>query len=148
MPSDTINTMKRTATAQWRGDLKAGNGTVSTASGVLSNSPYSFRTRFEDGKGTNPEELLAAAHAGCFSMALSAQLAQAGLTAESIDTECTIALEKQPDGFAITESHLDLTAKVPGATQEAFDTAVQAAKTGCPVSKLYKTNITLSAKLV
>lgn len=81
-------------------------------------------------------------------MALSAQLAQAGLTAESIDTECTIALEKQPDGFAITESHLDLTAKVPGATQEAFDTAVQAAKTGCPVSKLYKTNITLSAKLV
>jgi osmotically inducible protein OsmC len=147
MLSATINTMKRTATAQWRGDLKAGNGTVSTASGVLSNSPYSFRTRFEDGKGTNPEELLAAAHAGCFSMALSAQLAQAGLTAESIDTECTIALEKQPDGFAITESHLELTAKVPGATQESFDTAVQAAKTGCPVSKLYKTNITLTAKL-
>jgi len=140
--------MKRTASAQWRGDLKAGSGTVSTASGVLSHSPYSFRTRFEDGKGTNPEELLAAAHAGCFSMALSAQLAQAGLTAESIDTECTIALEKQPDGFAITESHLELTAHVPGATQEAFDGAVQAAKTGCPVSKLYKTNITLTAKLV
>ena len=140
--------MKRTATAQWRGDLKAGSGTVSTASGVLSGSPYSFRTRFEDAKGTNPEELLAAAHAGCFSMALSAQLSQAGLTAESIDTECSISLEKQPDGFAITESHLDLTARVPGATQEAFDNAVQAAKTGCPVSKLYKTNITLTAKLV
>ncbi|MBZ5621565.1 MAG: OsmC family protein [Acidobacteriia bacterium] len=140
--------MKRTASAQWRGDLKAGSGTVSTASGVLANSPYSFRTRFEDGKGTNPEELLAAAHAGCFSMALSAQLAQAGLTAESIDTTCTIALEKEPDGFAITESHLDLTARVPGATPDAFDRAVQNAKTGCPVSKLYKTNITLTAKLL
>jgi osmotically inducible protein OsmC len=139
--------MKRTASAQWRGDLKSGSGTVSTASGVLANSPYSFKTRFEDGKGTNPEELLAAAHAGCFSMALSAQLAQAGLTAESIETTCAISLDKQPDGFAITESHLDLKARVPGASQEAFDQAVQAAKTGCPVSKLYKTNITLTAKL-
>jgi lipoyl-dependent peroxiredoxin len=140
--------MKRTATAQWRGDLKSGSGTVSTASGVLSKSAYSFHTRFEDGKGTNPEELLAAAHAGCFSMALSAQLAQAGLTAESIDTTCTISLEKQPDGFSITESHLDLTARVPNATREAFDTAVQAAKTGCPVSKLYKANITLNSNLL
>jgi len=140
--------MKRTASAQWRGDLKAGSGTVSTASGVLANSPYSFRTRFEDGKGTNPEELLAAAHAGCFSMALSAQLMQAGLTAESIETTCAISLEKQPDGFAITESHLELTARVPGATQEAFDQAVKNAKTGCPVSKLYNTNITLTSKLV
>jgi len=140
--------MKRTASAQWRGDLKAGSGTVSTASGVLANSPYSFRTRFEDGKGTNPEELLAAAHAGCFSMALSAQLMQAGLTAESIETTCAISLEKQADGFAITESHLDLTACVPGATQEAFDKAVHNAKTGCPVSKLYNTNITLISKLV
>ena len=140
--------MKRTASAQWRGDLKAGSGTVSTASTVLANSPYSFHTRFEDGKGTNPEELLAAAHAGCFSMALSAQLMQAGLTAESIETACTISLEKQADGFGITESHLDLTAKVPGATQEAFDKAVQNAKTGCPVSKLYNTNITLTSKLV
>src|SRR4051812_15509607 len=140
--------MKRTANAQWRGDLKSGSGTVSTASGVLSSSPYSFHTRFEDGKGTNPEELLAAAHAGCFSMALSAQLAQAGLTAESIETTCSISLEKQPDGFAITESHLELTARVPGATQEAFDTAVQNAKTGCPVSKLYKTNITLTSQLL
>ncbi|HUB31714.1 MAG TPA: OsmC family protein [Bryobacteraceae bacterium] len=140
--------MKRTANAQWRGDLKTGTGTMSTATGVLSNAPYSFRTRFEDAQGTNPEELLAAAHAGCFSMALSAQLAQAGLTADSIETRCEISLEKQPDGFAITASHLDVRARVPGASQEAFDKAVQAAKTGCPVSKLYKTNITLSSQLV
>jgi lipoyl-dependent peroxiredoxin len=140
--------MKRTASAQWRGDLKSGKGTVSTSSGVLANSAYSFQTRFEEGKGTNPEELLAAAHAGCFSMALSAQLAQASLTAESIDTTCAISLEKQPDGFAITESHLDVKARIPGATQEAFDKAVQNAKTGCPVSKLYKTNITLTAQLL
>jgi len=140
--------MKRTASAQWNGDLKSGKGTVSTASGVLTGAPYSFHTRFEDGKGTNPEELLAAAHAGCFTMALSAQLAQAGLTAESLETTCAISLEKQPDGFAITESHLDLKARVPGATQEAFDTAVQNAKSGCPVSKLYKTNITLNAQLL
>jgi osmotically inducible protein OsmC len=140
--------MKRTATAHWTGDLKSGKGTVSSASGVLSNSAYSFHTRFEDGKGTNPEELLAAAHAGCFSMALSAQLAQAGLTADSIDTTCTISLEKQPDGFAITASHLDLKARVPNASREAFDKAVEAAKTGCPVSKLYKTNITLNSQLL
>jgi osmotically inducible protein OsmC len=140
--------MKRTASAQWRGDLKSGKGTVSTASGVLQNSQYSFQTRFEEGKGTNPEELLAAAHAGCFSMALSAQLAAAGLTAETIETTCAISLEKQPDGFAITESHLDLKARVPGASKEAFDTAVQNAKTGCPVSKLYKTNITLTSQLL
>ena len=139
--------MKRTASAEWHGDLKGGNGTVSTGSGVLSRSAYSFRTRFEDAKGTNPEELLAAAHAGCFSMALSAQLAQANLPAASIQTTCTITLEKLPDGFAITESHLDLHAKVPGASQEAFDRAVENAKTGCPVSKLYKTNITLTSKL-
>ena len=140
--------MQRTASAHWSGDLKSGNGTVSTASGVLKNSQYSFKTRFEEGQGTNPEELLAAAHAGCFSMALSAQLAQASLTAESIDTTCTITLEKQPDGFAITASHLELKAKVPGASQEAFDTAAQNAKAGCPVSKLYRTNITLNATLL
>jgi lipoyl-dependent peroxiredoxin len=140
--------MKRTASAQWRGDLKSGNGTVSTASGTLANAPYSFHTRFEDGKGTNPEELLAAAHAGCFTMALSAQLAAAGLTAESLETTCSIYLEKQPDGFSITESHLELKAKVPGASKEAFDKAVETAKSGCPVSKLYRTNITLSAQLV
>jgi osmotically inducible protein OsmC len=140
--------MKRTASAQWSGDLKSGKGTVSTASGTLAGAPYSFHTRFEDGKGTNPEELLAAAHAGCFTMALSAQLIQAGLTAESLETTCAISLEKQPDGFAITESHLDLKARVPGATQEAFDAAVQNAKAGCPVSKLYKTNISLTAQLL
>lgn len=139
--------MKRTASAHWSGDLKAGSGNLSSTSGVLSKTPYSFHDRFEDGKGTNPEELLAAAHAGCFSMALSAQLAQAGLTAESIDTVCTITLEKDATGFGITESHLDLHARIPGASQEAFDTAVHNAKTGCPVSKLYHTNITLTAKL-
>ena len=139
--------MKRTASAQWRGDLKSGAGNISTASGVLSGTPYSFQTRFEDGKGTNPEELLAAAHAGCFTMALSAQLAGAGLTAKSLETECAISLEKLADGFAITESHLNLKAHVPGATQEAFDTAVKAAETGCPVSKLYKTKITVTAVL-
>jgi lipoyl-dependent peroxiredoxin len=140
--------MKRTANAQWKGDLKTGKGSISTASGVLDKTQYSFSTRFEEGKGTNPEELLAAAHAGCFSMALSAQLGQANLTAESIETECAISLEKQPDGFSVTESHLSLKAKIPGATQEQFDTAVQAAKAGCPVSKLYKTNITLTAQLL
>ena len=139
--------MKRTANAQWRGDLKTGKGDISTASGVLTSTPYSFQTRFEEGKGTNPEELLAAAHAGCFTMALSAQLAGAGLTAESLQTECTISLEKLPDGFAITESHLDLKAKVPGASPEAFATAVHNAETGCPVSKLYKTKITVAYKL-
>jgi lipoyl-dependent peroxiredoxin len=139
--------MKRTASAQWRGDLKSGGGTVSSGSGVLSHSPYSFHTRFEETPGTNPEELLAAAHAGCFTMAVSAQLGQAGLTAESLETTCTISLEKQTDGFAITESHLDLKARIPGASQEAFDKAVAAAKAGCPVSKLFKTNITLTAKL-
>jgi lipoyl-dependent peroxiredoxin len=139
--------MKRTASAHWQGDLKAGKGNITTASGTLSATPYSFQTRFEEGKGTNPEELLAAAHAGCFTMALSAQLAAANLTAQSLETTCTISLEKQPDGFAITESHLELKARVPGATQEAFDKATQAAKSGCPVSKLYKTNITLTATL-
>ena len=139
--------MKRTANAEWHGDLKTGTGTISSASGVLSNTNYSFHTRFEDGKGTNPEELLAAAHAGCFTMALSAQLAGAGLTADKLATTCTISLEKGAEGFGITESHLDLVAKVPGASQEAFDKAVQAAKAGCPVSKLYNTNITLTSKL-
>ena len=139
--------MKRTANAEWQGDLKSGMGTLSTASGVLSSTNYSFHTRFEDGKGTNPEELLAAAHAGCFTMALSAQLAGAGLTADKLATTCTISLEKGAEGFGITESHLDLVAKVPGASQEAFDKAVQAAKAGCPVSKLYNTKITLTSKL-
>ncbi len=139
--------MQRKASAQWKGDLKSGSGTMSTASGTLSNSKYSFQTRFEQGQGTNPEELLAAAHAGCFSMALSNQLAQAGLKADSIETECTITLDKTEGGFGITESHLELRARVPGASQEVFNKAVQEAKSGCPVSKLYKTNITLNSKL-
>lgn len=139
--------MKRSAQAKWQGDLKTGSGMLSAASGILANTPYSFHTRFEDGKGTNPEELLAAAHAGCFTMALSAQLGQAGLTPENLETSCTITLEKKDGNFAITESHLQLKARVPGATREAFDKAVQAAKTGCPVSKLFNTNITLDAQL-
>lgn len=139
--------MKRTAQAQWQGDLKSGKGALTTASHTLNNAAYSFHTRFEDGQGTNPEELLAAAHAGCFTMALSHQLANAGFTAERLQTECAISLEKVDGGFGITESHLDLKAKVPGASKEAFDTAVKAAETGCPVSKLYKTKITVNAVL-
>jgi osmotically inducible protein OsmC len=140
--------MKRTADAKWQGDLKSGAGTISTASGTLKSTPYSFHTRFEEGKGTNPEELLAAAHAGCFTMAVSAQLAGAGLKADSLETTCTISLEQTEGGFAITESHLAMTAKIPGATPEAFEKATQAAKAGCPVSKLYNTKITLDARLV
>ena len=139
--------MKRTAQAHWTGDLKSGEGSLTAPSGILSNTPYSFHTRFENTPGTNPEELLAAAHAGCFTMALSAQLANAGLKADSLDTTCTITLEKGEGGFSITSSHLDLQAKVPGATKEAFDTAVKGAETGCPVSKLYKTEISVSAVL-
>ncbi|HXR75752.1 MAG TPA: OsmC family protein [Bryobacteraceae bacterium] len=139
--------MNRTGSAHWAGDLMSGGGNVSTASGVLSSTPYSYKTRFEQGKGTNPEELLAAAHAGCFTMALSLVLGQAGLKADSLDTTCTISLEKDGEGFSITRSHLELNAKVPGASQEAFDNAVQAAKTNCPVSKLFDTEITLSANL-
>lgn len=139
--------MDRKAQAQWKGDLKSGTGILSSTSGVLSSTPYSFRDRFEDGKNTNPEELLAAAHAGCFSMALSMTLQMEGLKAESIDTTCTITLDKQGDGFAITRSHLDLVARIPGASQEAFDRATKNAKEGCPVSKLYKAEITLSSKL-
>ena len=139
--------MKRTAQAHWQGDLKSGTGSLTTASHTLNSTPYSFHSRFEDGQGTNPEELLAAAHAGCFTMALSAQLMQAGLTATSLETECSISLEKVEGGFGITESHLELKATVPGASREAFDTAVKGAETGCPVSKLYKTNITVHAVL-
>jgi osmotically inducible protein OsmC len=139
--------MKRSASAVWRGDLRSGKGTVSTASGILSDTQYSFSTRFEDGKGTNPEELIAAAHAGCFAMALSAQLGEAGLTAQSIRTTATVALEKVPGGFAITSVHLDLAAKIPGASAEAFERAAEAAKAGCPVSKLLNAKITLDKKL-
>jgi lipoyl-dependent peroxiredoxin len=139
--------MDRKAKAQWKGDLRSGLGTISSASGVLSNTPYSFRDRFENGPNTNPEELLAAAHAACFSMALSLMLQNEGLKAESIETTCTITLDKEGDGFAIKRSHLDLTARIPGASQDAFNRATQAAKENCPVSKLYDTEITLDAKL-
>jgi osmotically inducible protein OsmC len=139
--------MKRSAQAKWQGDLKSGTGTISTASGTLATTPYSFHSRFEQGKGTNPEELLAAAHAGCFTMALSAQLGEAGLKATSLETSCTITLEQKDGGFAITESHLELKAKVPGASAEAFEKATKAAETGCPVSKLFNTKITLDAHL-
>jgi lipoyl-dependent peroxiredoxin len=139
--------MERKASAVWQGDLKKGKGTISTTSGVLSNAQYSFGTRFENGAGTNPEELIAAAHAGCFSMAFSAQLGEAGLTPERIDTTATVTLEKTDGGFAVATSHLDMRAKVPGATQAAFDTAANNAKAGCPISKLLNAKITMTAKL-
>lgn len=139
--------MKRTASAVWNGSLKDGKGSISTQSGVLSNSQYGFKTRFEDGPGTNPEELIAAAHAGCFSMALSAQLGEAGLTADSINTTAAVTLEKLADGFAITAVHLQLTARIPGATQAKFEEIANKAKVGCPVSKVLKADITLDAKL-
>lgn len=139
--------MKRNASAEWNGGLKDGKGTISTDSGVLSNTQYSFSTRFEDGVGTNPEELIAAAHAGCFSMALSGQLAQAGLTADSIRTTASVSLEKTDAGFAITSVHLDVKARVPGADEAAFSTAANNAKAGCPVSKVLKAEITMDATL-
>jgi len=139
--------MKRKASAVWKGSIKDGKGTISTDSGVLSETQYSFSTRFEDGTGTNPEELIAAAHAGCFSMALSGQLGEAGLTAESINTTAAVTLEKTTDGFAITTIHLDVTARIPGADRQAFETAANNAKAGCPVSKLLNAKITMDAKL-
>lgn len=139
--------MKRKASAVWQGGLKDGKGTISTDSGVLANTQYSFSTRFEDGAGTNPEELIAAAHAGCFSMALSGQLGAAGLTAESIKTTASVSLEKTDAGFAITKVHLEVTAKVPGADQAAFDKATNNAKSGCPVSKVLNAEITMNATL-
>jgi len=139
--------MKRKASAVWNGGLKDGKGAISTDSGVLSNTQYSFSTRFEEGKGTNPEELIAAAHAGCFSMALSGQLGNAGLTAESINTTATVTLDKTDAGFTITAVHLDVTARIPGADNQAFQTAANNAKAGCPVSRLLKAEITMDAKL-
>ena len=140
--------MERKAGAVWKGGLKDGKGTVTTASGVLTSTPYSFSTRFENEKGTNPEELIAAAHAGCFSMALSAQLGNANLKAESISTEAKVTLEKVEGGFGITKIHLDVKAKVPGADAAAFQKAADAAKAGCPVSKVLKADISMDAKLI
>lgn len=139
--------MERKASAVWKGGLKDGSGAVSATSGVLSNTPYSFKTRFESTPGTNPEELIAAAHAACFSMALSAQLGGANLTPESINTSATLTLEKLDSGWTITAVHLDVTAKVPGASAEAFNKAAQDAKAGCPVSKVLNAKISMDAKL-
>ena len=139
--------MKRNASAEWRGDLKSGKGTISSGSGVLDNTQYSFSTRFESGKGTNPEELVAAAHAGCFSMALSAQLGERGITPETIRTTATVTLDKTEDGFSITSSHLEVNAKIPGVDKAKFDEAAKAAKEGCPISKLFNTTITMNATL-
>ena len=139
--------MQRKASAVWQGDLKRGQGSLSTESGVLNKAQYSFSTRFENGLGTNPEELLAAAHAGCFAMALSNQLGQAGLTPRRLDVTATITLEKVGEHHAITKSHLGLLAHVPGAKQQAFDTSVGAAETGCPVSKVFRAEIPVVARL-
>jgi lipoyl-dependent peroxiredoxin len=136
----------RNGSAEWRGNVESGSGRITVGDGVFE-GPYSFASRFEDGEGTNPEQLIAAAHAGCFTMALSAQLGGAGLVADKLETTATISLEKVGDGFSITKSHLDLVAKVPGADKAKFDAAVKAAETGCPVSKLFKAEITISAKL-
>jgi lipoyl-dependent peroxiredoxin len=139
--------MKRSASAVWKGGLKDGRGTISTQSGVLADSQYSFSTRFEEGKGTNPEELIAAAHAGCFTMALSAQLETAGKKAESIQTEAVVTMDKTDAGFTITAVHLQVRAKVPGASPPDFQTAAENAKKGCPVSRVLNAQITMEAKL-
>ena len=139
--------MQRKASAVWKGGLKDGKGTVSSASGVLKNTPYSFSTRFEEAPGTNPEELIAAAHAGCFSMALSGQLGNAGMTAESIETSATLTLEKLEAGFTITAIHLEVVAKIPCGDAAKLEQAANNAKAGCPVSRLLNAKITMSAQL-
>ncbi len=139
--------MNRKASAVWQGDLKDGHGTVSTESGVLSNAAYSFGTRFENEKGTNPEELVGAAHAGCFSMALSAQLGEAGLKPERIETTATVTLEKVSEGFAVTAVHLEVSATIPGADEAKFQAAATKAKEGCPISKLFNAKITMQTRL-
>ena len=139
--------MIKKAWAVWKGSVKEGGGTISTETGVLKETPYGFKSRFESGPGTNPEELIGAAHAGCFSMALSSMLGQAGLTAEKIETHAAITLEKVGDAFAITASHLDVVAKVPNATAQQFAEIANKAKAGCPVSKVLNAKITMTAKL-
>jgi len=139
--------MKRKASAVWNGGLKDGNGKMSSDSGVLSDTQFSFSTRFENGIGTNPEELIAAAHAGCFSMAFSAELEKAGFTAESVSTNSTLTFEKTDAGFTITTIHLDVVASVPGIDAETFANLANGAKAGCPVSRALKAEITLDAKL-
>ena len=139
--------MKKKAWAVWKGGIKDGGGTISTETGVLNEAPYGFKARFEGGKGTNPEELIGAAHAGCFSMALSLMLGEAGLTAEKIQTTAEVTLEKVGDAFEITASHLNVVAKIPGADRAKFEAIANKAKTGCPVSKLLKAKITMDARL-
>jgi osmotically inducible protein OsmC len=139
--------MQRKASAVWKGGLKDGKGAVSADSGVLSSTPYSFVTRFENTPGTNPEELIAAAHAACFSMALSAQLGAANLTPSSINTTATLSLEKLESGWAITTIHLDVVGRVANADDAAFQKAAENAKAGCPVSKVLNAKITMTAKL-
>ena len=143
-----MSEIKKTASAVWEGGLKDGKGTISTESNSLRNNPYGFNTRFENQPGTNPEELIGAAHAGCFSMALSKILGDAGLTAERIDTIAEVTLDEQPDGFAITAVHLILKAKVPGASEQQFLELANKAKAGCPVSKVLNAKISLDATLV
>ncbi|MBI3403715.1 MAG: OsmC family protein [Acidobacteria bacterium] len=140
--------MKRSASAVWKGGLQDGKGTVSTDSGVLAGTPYNFKMRFENEKGTNPEELVAAAHTACFSMALSLFLGQAGMTADSIETRATVSLDQVDGGFAVTASHLQTLVRIPNADKAAFDKAVETAKTGCPISKLLNATITLDATLI
>jgi lipoyl-dependent peroxiredoxin len=140
--------MDRKGSAVWQGSIREGKGTVSTESGSLASAPYSFTSRFEHGTGTNPEELIGAAHAGCFSMALSGQLSAAKLTADRIATTATVTVEKQEGGFAITRIHLAVEAKIPGADQATFERLADAAKAGCPVSKVLNAKITMDAKLV
>jgi osmotically inducible protein OsmC len=140
--------MKRSASASWKGGLQDGKGTVSTGSGTLSNVPYTFRMRFENDPGTNPEELVAAAHAACFSMALSLFLGEAGMTAASIDTKATVSLDKVDGGFSVTSSHLETSVRIPNADKAAFEKAVETAKSGCPISKLLNARITMDARLV
>jgi osmotically inducible protein OsmC len=139
--------MKRTASAKWQGDLKQGKGTVSTASTVLTDAQYSFRSRFEEGVGTNPEELIGAAHAGCFAMALSAVLGEAGFTPEEIVASATVTMEPIDGAPTVTKSHLDVTARVPGASEEDFLKAASEAKQNCPISRLLKAEITMDARL-
>jgi osmotically inducible protein OsmC len=133
--------------AEWKGGLKDGSGVLSTGSGAISSQKYTFGTRFGDDAGTNPEELIAAAHASCFSMALSAQLGERGLTPESVKTTATVTLDKTDAGFAVTKSHLDVVARIPGADQSKFDDAAAAAKQGCPISKLLNAEISMTARL-
>jgi len=139
--------MKKKAWAVWKGGIKDGAGTISTETGVLKEAPYGFKSRFEGGKGTNPEELIGAAHAGCFSMALSLMLGEAGLTADKIQTTAEVTLEKVGEAFEITASHLTVVAKIPGADRAKFEAIANKAKTGCPVSKLLKAKITMDARL-